>query len=182
MNPFDFGKGRLPLPLRPAGFREASEITSVHLRACAPIFASRRQRLTGARANGVRYEKKIHEEFLRRYPANYLPSPWFEFWDGFGHRWCQPDGLLIDVAQGLIVIVEVKHHHTGEAWWKLHKLYFPVVRALFGTEWEYRCLEVVRFYDPSTLFPAAKLVEHPHLTPPLPIVGVHICKPTGASK
>ena len=164
-------------PLLPDRFREAEDIAWAKLRAVPPSFAGRRTRLTGSRAAGVRYEKKIHEEFLQRYPHNYLPSPWFEFQDAHGRRWCQPDGMLIDIRQGLCVIVEVKHHHTGEAWWKLQRLYLPVARQILGPDWEYRCLEVVRFYAPEVVFPHSKLTEHVHLTPPLPLTGVHICKP-----
>lgn len=178
LSAFDPLARRILTPDRPANFREAQAIEHAAFRVRTPAFAAKKRRLTGARAAGVRYEKKIHEEFIRRFPKHYLPSPWFEFWDVHGRRWCQPDGLIIDAVQGLIVIVEVKHHHTGEAWWKLHKLYLPVVRKFFGTNWEYRCLEVVRFYDPHTIFPESRLLAHVHLIPPLPTIGVHICKPT----
>lgn len=169
-SPYDF-------PTQPRNFREAEDVTGVKLRSIPPTFSTKRTRVRGARAAGIRYEKKIHVEFLRRYPKHYLPSPWFQFWDKHGARWCQPDGLIIDPAQSLIVISEVKHTHTGEAWWKLLKLYLPVVRHFFGNEWEYRCIEVVRFYDPLTAFPCARLMQHPHIMPKLPEVGVHICKP-----
>lgn len=165
------------LPAQPARFREADSIQAVRLRAIPPTFAMRKTRVRGARAAGIRYEKKVHAEFLRRYPRHYLPSPWFQFWDIHGQRWCQPDGLLIDPAQNLIVISEIKHHHTGEAWWKLIRLYLPVVRQFFGADWEYRCIEVVRYYDAQVCFPGAQLMRHPHAMPQLPHVGVHICKP-----
>lgn len=165
------------LPLRPKGFREPKDMKAAWLTATGPKFATKRTRLTGARALGVKYEKKVHEELIRQYPGFYVSNPWFKFIDGYGMRWCQPDGLLIDAAQGLIVIVEVKYQHTGEAWWKLNKLYLQVVRQFFGELWEYRCIEIVRWYDPSVIFPLSKLTEKVHLTPPCPQVGVHIWKP-----
>lgn len=164
------------LPLQPRGFAGVQDLGWVRLEACAPTFAARKVRVQGARALGIKYEKQVHEEFLRRFPRHYLPSPWFKFQDSRGLRWCQPDGLLIDPGQGQIVIIEVKHSHTGEAWWKLQHMYLPVVRQFFGQEWSYRCLEVVRYYDPETIFPLAKLCEHVHLAPTLPHIGVHIWK------
>lgn len=133
-------------------------------------------RLTGSRAFGVRYEKKVHAEMLRLFPDHYVPSPWFEFFDACGRRWCQPDGLLIDIAQQEIVIVEVKSSHTGQAWWKLWHLYLPVVQAVFGPDFSYRCLEIVKYYDADELFPFASLCEHIHLAPTAPHTGVHIMR------
>lgn len=166
-------------PLRPSRFREPIRIVTAHITGVPPVFAARKKPVKGARAAGLRYEKKVQDEFLRRYPDHYIPSPWFRFYDAYGQRWCQPDGLLLDIRAGLLTIVEVKHHHTGEAWWKLQKLYLPVVRQVFGPDWKYTCLEVVRYYESDELFPYAKLCEIPHLCPPLPSTGVHIMKPKG---
>ena len=169
----------MKLPLPPARFKEVEELTLARLRALPPVFAGRKQKLEGARAFGVRYEKKVHEEMLRLFPEWYLPSPWFEFYDRHGRRWCQPDGLLIDLTQREIVIIEVKSSHTGEAWWKLWRMYLPVVQKVFGPDFRYRCLEIVRYYDPDILFPGAKLCEHMHLAPTCPATGVHIMRLSG---
>lgn len=166
-------------PLRPPRFREPVRITAAYMTGVPPVFAVQKKRPGGARAAGIRYEKKVHEELLKQYPKHYLPSPWFRFYDAHGKRWCQPDGLFVDVAEGLLTIVEMKHHHTGEAWWKLQKLYLPVVRHVFGPDWRYACLEIVRWYDPEELFPGAQLCRLPHVCPPPPATGVHILKPRG---
>lgn len=164
------------LPLPPERFRCAENVRSVVLSPHAPAFARKGSR-KGAKGAGLRYEARVQRTFLSDYYSTYLPSPWFRFVDDCGMRWCQPDGLIIDAVSGRIIIVEVKTSHTGEAWWKLHKLYLPVVRALFGDGFEYRCLEVVRYYDPATLFPLVKLTAEPSAAPPLPFTGVHICTP-----
>lgn len=174
--------GRMPLPLRPLRFREPVRLHAAFITGRAPSFADRGHMVRGARAMGIRYEKRIQQELLARYNEYYIPSPWFRFYDAYGQRWCQPDGLFVDIPGGIIIIVEMKHHHTGEAWWKLHKLYLPVVRKVFGPNWKYYCLEIVRWYDSSELFPYAKLCEIPHIPPPLPFTGVHIMKPRANEK
>lgn len=166
------------LPLRPPAFREACGVTHAKLEAIGPQFAARKVRVAGARALGIRYEKRVHAWLLQLYPKHYLANPWFRFVDEWGTRWCQPDGLLIDPVQGVITIIEVKHSHTGQAWWKLQKLYLQVVRATFGADWNYRCVEVVRYFDPAMVFPLRKLCELIHAAPLLPHTGVHIWKPS----
>lgn len=69
-------------------------------------------------------------------------------------RWCQPDGLYIDLRAGIVTIVEIKLKHTDAAWFQLHELYAPVVGRCFGTAlWNLRFCEIVRWYDPSIPFP-----------------------------
>lgn len=170
------GSQRL-LPRQPANFALPNTIVDPRIIPAGPQFAGKKVRVHGARAAGIRYEKKIHEEMLRRYPKHYVNNPWIRFIDGMHTRWCQPDGLLIDHVQGQIIIVEVKYRHTGEAWWKLQKLYLPVLTELFGADWTYRCVEIVRWYEADTIFPHARLCEHVHMAPPLPDTGIHICTP-----
>lgn len=165
------------VPPAPRGFIEPQEIRYVRMSGNGPAYAGRKVRVRGARAQGIYYERKVHEELLRLYPDHYVPSPWFRFTDREVLRWCQPDGLLIDAVQGQIIVVEVKHSHIGDAWWKLHKLYIPVAREYFGREWTFRAVEVVRYYDPDITFPFAKLCEFIHLAPALPNTGVHILRP-----
>lgn len=166
----------IQLPIPPDRFRPAENVRSVVMAKHAPSFARKGSR-KGAKGAGVRYEERVQQVLLTDYYSSYLPSPWLRFVDDHGVRWCQPDGLIIDVSGGRITIVEMKTSHTGEAWWQLHKLYLPVVRELFGADFEYRCLEVVRYYDPTTLFPLVRLAPSPDAAPALPFTGVHICTP-----
>lgn len=133
---------------------------------------------------GVIYERKVQAHLLERFAHLYHPSPWFTFWDSGGtpgresRRWCQPDGLLLDPWLGTIIICEIKYQHTSDAWWQLRRLYLPVVRAAFpATLWSISCLEIVKWYDPATLFPEPTvLLYDPSLrTPRLNgCIGVHI--------
>jgi len=173
----DPAEKRVFLPRPPCRFNPPKEVHSAKLMATGPFQTGKRTRVSGARAAGIRYEKKVHEEFVRRYSRYYINNVWFRYFDGGQARWCQPDGLLIDAKQGQIIIVEIKYQHTGDAWWQLHRLYLPVVRNFFGEEWVYRCVEVVRWYEATVYFPDSRLCEHVHLAPQLPITGVHICTP-----
>jgi len=146
----------------------------------APPFAAKRQRRSGRRAQGVRYEKKVHEYLAAVYPDEYVASPWIYFQESGADRprWCQPDGLLFDLQKGIITIVEVKYQHTSDAWWQLTQLYRPVLEKIFPlTLWQMQCVEVVKWYDPATVFPErVALLEEP--TERLKSgFGVHIWKP-----
>lgn len=172
--------GELPrhlLPRPPGRFDAPKDVHDAKLMATGPFQGGKRTRVSGARAAGIRYEKKVHDEMLRRYRKFYINNVWFKYFDGDRARWCQPDGLMIDAGQGQIIIVEVKYQHTGDAWWQLHKLYLPVVRNFFGETWTYRCVEIVRWYEATVYFPGSKLCERIHFAPALPFTGVHICTP-----
>lgn len=136
-----------PQGFRPAGIFRGAEF--------AQPPALRKKRYTGRRLEGIRYEKKVHAYLEALYGNKYLPSPWLRFFTQEGKwRWCQPDGLLLDVVKGRITIVEVKYQHTADAWWQVRCLYEPVLRSMFPPHlWEFECCEVVKWFDPLTLFP-----------------------------
>ena len=112
----------------------------------------------GRRALGVRYENKLHNEFIRRYPG-YLPSMWFNFADHESDsKWCQTDGLLVDPWRGRITIIEAKWQHTATAYYQLFKLYYPVVAFLFAAKYDITCCEVVKWFDPAILTPVRPIM------------------------
>ncbi len=102
---------------------------------------------------------------LEQFEDFYLPSPWLHFREEGQEdfRWAQPDGLLIDGIKGIITIVEIKYSHTADAWWQVRRLYLPVLQKLFPPNlWRYEALEVVKWYDPDTVFPEkVQLVDNP---------------------
>lgn len=126
-----------------------------------PEWAISKQRSTAAQHRGNRYEAKMQREFLRRY-SNYCPKPWLSYCDSSLRRnWCQPDGLLFDPWNNLIVAVECKYKHIVDAWIQLFCIYRPVLRALFPL-WRIECVEVCAWYDPAVAVPEApKLCEFP---------------------
>lgn len=143
-----------------------------------PPFVVRPQR-RGRKAQGIRYEHKVQGCLSERFPEKYLPSPWIVFDDGDCERvrYCQPDGLIIDLERGRVTIVEIKLQHTPHAWWQLRWLYLPVVRALFAADhlWQYEVVEVVRWYDPAISFPEPVALCADVDNVPAGKFGVHIC-------
>ena len=121
-----------------------------------PAFARGNRRRRGRRGEGIRYEARVQEYLLELYPEEYVPGPWLEF-QAIGEkkpRYCQPDGLLFQPKQGTLTVVEVKLQHTSDAWWQLRWLYLPVVAGAFPPDlWDYRLVEVTKWYDPATAFP-----------------------------
>ena len=124
------------------------------LAANPPSFAQGTPRRRGRRAQGIKYEARLHEHLGALFGASYIPSLWFQYIDGdVGHlQWCQPDGLLFDFASGRITIVEVKYQHTPDAWYQLQR-YLAVVRQVFGDAFTYAVCEVVKWYDCAVAFP-----------------------------
>lgn len=143
----------------------------------APHFGGRKNRTSQAQKAGLRYERKAQGYMLELHPDQYVASPWIVF-RLKGEpllRWCQPDGILVDIAQARLTIVEIKLRHMVEAYVQVTGIYEPVLRKLFPG-WQFRHLEVTRFYDPDTHFPVpVQLVSTPELTPHGRF-GVHIWK------
>lgn len=138
-------------PQRPEGFRPAGEVSAAYFSLPPAIV---KQRYTGSRLLGVKYEKKVQEHLSQLYGEAYLANPWFCFWAGGRKRWCQPDGLLLDFIAGTITIVEVKYQHTALAWWQTTQLYLPVLRKLFPERlWRFCFCEVTKWFDPAVQFP-----------------------------
>lgn len=158
----------------PAGFRPAKSPMAVQF---SPPPNLKKRKYSGRRAEGIRYEKKVHAYLESFHGENYLASPWIKFFDDGQWRWCQPDGLIFDLARGVITIVEVKYQHVELAWWQTRRLYSPVLQVMFpGHLWKIEVCEVVKWYDPAVLFPE-KVVLACEVDIPHPGFKVHIWKP-----
>jgi hypothetical protein len=139
----------------PENFLDAGTVHYAYFLSGEPPYI-RRKRFTGRRAAGIRYERKAQEYLQYMFPDTYVSSPWLAFKCSYTEksRWCQPDGLVIDVPRGIITCVEIKYNHTSDAWWQTKQLYAPVLRKVFRPElWQIQFCEVVKWYDPSIRFP-----------------------------
>lgn len=112
-------------------------------------------RKKGAKWLGIKYERRAQEHLEEKYGEKYIPSPWIKYFDSGDERlkWCQPDGLYIDVRRGLVVIVEIKLRHTPLAWWQLEMKYKPLIEKLFGPEFKVALVEFVKWYDGTSPYP-----------------------------
>ena len=140
----------------PRNFEPAGTVLWAEIHVNPPPFLNGvHERPRGLKAKGLRYEANGQKYLLQRYPDKYVPSPWlrFESAHNVASRWCQPDGLLLDIRALRLTIVEFKFKHTSNAWWQTRHLYEPVVRSLFPLIRDVRICEVVRFLDPATPFP-----------------------------
>ena len=139
----------------PKKFHAAVDVRSAWLLDSQPPFI-KRGKLTGRFAQGVRYEREVQEYLstlaLGRIDIRYLASPWIEFWDKSGKRWCQPDAILVQPAAHLGIIIEVKYQHTEQAYFQLRHLYTPVVEKLFP-DIQFGLVEIVHWHDNLTIFP-----------------------------
>lgn len=164
----------------PRGFRSApppSDLQWARAAQESPAFA-KRPLPRGRRRAGILYERKAQEYLHDRFGLRYIPSPWLLFQGKVSDplRWCQPDGLLINLPRGHITVLEIKYQHTPDAWWQLTHLYLPILQKLFPLWTLSRC-EVVKWYDPAQAFPQRVILTHAleGLSPEE--FGVHIWKP-----
>lgn len=165
----------------PKKFKPAIEVVRARLLPGKPDFI-KRKRSRGRYAVGIRYERKVHEHLaqlsLGLPNLEYLQGPWVEFWDQRGHRYCQPDALLVDRVQKAIVIYEVKYQHTADAWWQLVHLYRPVISVIYPEYRPIALMEIVHWHDPSVVFPERyDFTRSPLKVPHANTVAVHIFNP-----
>lgn len=169
---------RLPPP--PPRFTPALNIKWADFAPQAPHFKPKRK-ATGRRLQGIKYEAAVQQHMQRIFPYGYMPSPWLRFETHEGMKFCQADGILVELSAGIITIIEVKYQHTTDAWWQLRRLYQPVLEHIFaGTDWQFRVVEIVKWYDPAVQWPEQiQRVEDLEQAFKLPAdtTGVHIWKP-----
>lgn len=146
-----------PLFRPPRGFKITHKVTWAKQLQEAPSFATkkRKQRKKGAKYLGIKYEAKAQAYLLERYKGKYAPSPWFKYFDAGDEslKWCQLDGVYVDVKRNLIVLIEIKLKHTPAAWWQLQHKYLPVLKHLYGSKYKYALVELVKWYDGTEPYP-----------------------------
>lgn len=140
----------------PLDFAPLTECEWAEFSETPPTFI-RDVRHRGRRLLGVKYERRVHAWLSARFGVDYMPSQWLRYRAADGKvRWCQPDGVYVERSTKTLTIIEVKYSHTETAWWQLFRLYLPVLERLFdGHGYEFRCVEICRWYDPSIRSPVA---------------------------
>lgn len=147
----------------PSRFNPAGEVIWAQFAPEPPSFKSN-EKMKGKRHEGMLYEVKaqeyiqetVEEEKISNKELSYLRSPWITFKSNGDTqnqlRFCQPDGVLIDLAKKHITMIEIKLQHTSDAWWQLRELYEPVLRHIYQG-FTFSAVEVVRWLDPHVAFP-----------------------------
>lgn len=119
-----------------------------------PRFGGRKNRQSRAQRAGVAYERKAQDWLEELYPDTYVRSPWiaFRLKGEPMMRYCQPDGVVIDIVESKLTIIEIKLRHMPEAYQQITGIYEPVLRKILP-EFRVRRVELVQWYDPHTYFP-----------------------------
>ena len=114
-------------------FRLVACDSLVAKRAMVPLYLPKAS--TAAGRLGLRYEKRVRAQLQRHVAEGHFTSlehnPWFTFSDIYGASACSPDFLLW-LAEGRIIVAEVKLTWTPSAVAKLVELYLPVVGTALG--------------------------------------------------
>ena len=136
---------------------------------------------TGARLEGMNYERKVHQLFSDRYCAEargpvYVPAMWIRYVDTMRSYYAQPDGLIVDLRRSFITIIEIKLKHTLNAYFWLRELYEPLIRHIFGNSWKYAVCEVVKWFDASLRWPEPLRMTGDPSALIVNEFGLHICK------
>lgn len=157
----------------------ASDVATSAILLGIPSFV-RPSKARGAKAVGLRYERKALHHLGERYP-HFVPSPWFRYTlRKLPQRvnYAQPDGVFFDPSAGLATIIEVKYAHTADAYFQLVDKYVPILeRFLEGGDWRIAVCEIVHWYDAAVAFPTKiRLLDDPLSARP-GAFGVHILRP-----
>lgn len=157
-------------------FHLLEDIQSAHFCLKPPSFAGRQSAKRGAKADGLRYERKVQDLYGAR--PYYLPSPWILYVVAGQPYWCQPDGLHFDILRGIITICEIKLKHTPDSQRQLRGVYEPVIRRMFPRPaWGVALVEVCKWYDPDIRYPEAHVMCEDPFAHSGTKIGVHICRP-----
>lgn len=109
----------------------------------------RYERRTLEYLEGLCYARKERDFILRK-------SPWIMFKNvGAGDRevrFCQPDAILTNEREKVIILAEIKLQHTIMAWRQIRLLYEPLLKFIFP-DYNIRVVEVCKWFDPHSAFP-----------------------------
>ena len=96
--------------LQPHNFKPAGKVYEARLCEKPPCIRPP-GRGSKVQAQGRRYERKIQEYMLAEYPDFYVSGPWFNFNYSNSSRWCQADGLLVELRRGLVPVIDLTPRH-----------------------------------------------------------------------
>lgn len=128
----------------------------------------KRDRLSPASKLGLKYQKEVQNALCREFSDSkyrLYTNQWFEYFDEYNiSRFCEMDAFLISPGQKKLYLFEIKYKHSEIAYYQLHNLYMPVIRA-----WKpgitIHPIELVRWYDSSTPYPTSiTLCRYPLLS------------------
>lgn len=127
---------------------------------------------TGVIKRGIDYHRWVYKTLQAHASVSWpewrlLIEPWFR-----SHSWKErsPDSVLINEAEGIGLVVEVKLNWEKTRDGKLVNEYLPIVRSAFGLERVLPCLLVgdLRGYSGSPLLGLGQLMKALEWAKPMP--------------
>ena len=117
--------------------------------------------VTAAQKLGLRYEEKAlnYLENVCKQAISHLGFTYVseEARGKRGTYFCWPDAIIFNSDLSVLTIVEIKRHHTVDAYVQLKYLYLPVISKAFPGKLV-QCMELCQYFDPSIRFPSATAV------------------------
>lgn len=104
---------------------------------------------SASRRAGQNFQLQVGKRLANVFPFALTLEPWIDYEDDQGRGRCSPD-FVLDFMTGPIIVGEVKHTHSEQAWWQLRKLYEPLIRII-AVGREVAVLEVAKYASPVRL-------------------------------
>lgn len=118
-----------------------------------------RERIRGAKAQGLRYQRSFSKTLASALGRQGIPpglaNPWYEFTDAHGRGMCSPDHVVF--LRGSILVFECKLTDCPEAYSQLDKLYRPVLQKCYSLQ--VLCCVVANYLTPDSLRPCTTIEE-----------------------
>ena len=121
--------------------RGLKKVELLDLSGPVPFGSGRAQCLTGSRAQGKAYERKIAKMLSAKLPGKVFYNRWIKYIDSSGIRFCQPD-IWIELPNSLLLL-EIKLTQTSRADGQMRELYVPVLSWLYPKKKIY-CIQVCK--------------------------------------
>lgn len=123
-----------------------------------PAFGTAKYNLRASQQRGLVFQRKVEiaalnsavlDKYSDKYPfTKVLIAPWISYKDAKGkERVSQPDILLLDAVNEVLLVIECKLRHTRYAWAQ-YKHYEALLRLMYPT-WEICGIEVCQYIDPT---------------------------------
>lgn len=173
-------------------FRPAGEVEYAAFAANPPPFINTNNKptFTKAQKDGLRYEARA-QGYISRLSERHdglrvLCNPWVLFHSvgvsSSAIQFCQPDCLLIDMAEKKLTVIECKLSHTPDSWKQVRQLYEPVLKCIPDFQgYSFAAVEVCKWFDPHKGFPETYYYAENVLEAITDRFGIHIYKPRGRS-
>lgn len=105
---------------------------------------------------GLAYQTKVQNALKKEFTDSkykLYTNQWFEYLTtDVKQKYCEIDAFLISPDSRRLYLFEIKYKHTEIAYFQMHNLYMPVLKA-WKPKITIHPIELVRWYDANTPYP-----------------------------